>query len=70
MIMSIRDSVEYRELTPYLAVGYAEGFEQADSDEQVLAAWQYIYDKCIYHTLQGFFGRTIARMLVSGEIEK
>lgn len=67
--MGIRESQECKEMSSYLAVGYAEGFEEAESEEQVLAAWQYIHDTGMTASLQGFFGRTVAALIEAGAIE-
>lgn len=54
----------------YTAVGLAEGFIDADSEEQVLEAWQHLHDTGLAYQLQGFFGRTarhlIEQSLISG----
>ena len=52
----------------YTAVGIAEGFEEAESEEQIIEAWQYIYDHKLYLHLQGFFGRTCQDLLERGLI--
>ncbi len=65
----IRETQEYKNMTPYNAVGYAEGFEEAESEEQVLAAWQYIHDQGMTAYLQGFFGRTCRDLIEGGVIE-
>ena len=39
------------------AVGIAEGFIEADQDEQI-EAWQYLHTSGLAYKLQGFFGRT------------
>jgi hypothetical protein len=54
----------------YTAVGIAEGFVEAESEEQVIAAWQYIYDTGLYRSLQGFFGRTVHALLEQGVIKE
>jgi len=56
-------------MNDYLAVGIAEGFEEAENQEQVIEAWQYIYDNELHHKLQGWFGRTVHSLLAQGVIE-
>lgn len=52
----------------YNAVGLAEGFIEAKSEEQVIEAWQYLHDTRIGYGLQGFFGRTLQQLLDEGII--
>jgi hypothetical protein len=52
----------------YNAVGIAEGFIEAESEEQVIEAWQYLHDTRIGYGLQGFFGRTLQQLLNEGVI--
>jgi hypothetical protein len=52
----------------YQAVGLAEGFIEADSEEQILEAWQYLHDTRLGYGLQGFFGRTLRNLLDEGLI--
>ena len=52
----------------YTAVGIAEGFVEAESEEQVLEAWQYLHDTKIGYQLQGWFGRTLRGLLDGGYI--
>jgi len=52
----------------YTAVGIAEGFIEAESEEQVIAAWQYLHDTGLAYRLQGWFGRTAQRLLDAGVI--
>ena len=59
---------EIREMDNYLAVALAEGFEEANSREEVIAAWQYIWDTGIWRTLQGWFGRTVHQLAEEGII--
>jgi len=56
-------------MTDYMAVGIAEGFEEAESEAQVLEAWQHIYDTGLYHHLQGWYGRRIQDMIDMGYLE-
>ena len=50
----------------YTAVGIAEGFIDADSEEQVLQAWQYLVDTGMAWRLQGWFGRTAKALIEQG----
>ena len=50
----------------YTATGIAEGFVEADSDEQVVEAWQYLIDTGLAWQLNGFFGRTAASLIENG----
>jgi hypothetical protein len=52
----------------YQAVGIAEGFIEADSEAQVLQAWQHLHDSGLGYQLQGFFGRTLNQLLNEGLI--
>lgn len=49
------------------AVGIAEGFIEADQDEQI-EAWQYLHTSGLAYQLQGFFGRTAQALLQQGII--
>jgi len=50
------------------AVGIAEGFIEAESEEQVLEAWQSLVDSGLAWQLQGFFGRTATQLIERGLI--
>lgn len=50
------------------AVGIAEGFIEADSEEQVIEAWQFLVDSGLAWQLQGFFGRTATQLIEQGVI--
>ncbi len=52
----------------YTAVGIAEGFIEAETDEQVLQAWQHLVDTGLAWSLQGWFGRTARRLIDDGLI--
>ena len=56
--------------TPYLATGIAEGFEEAESEEQVIEAWQYLINTGLAWTLQGWFGRTAMDLIENGICEE
>ena len=57
-----------RKLDDYLAVGIAEGFEEAEDQEEVRAAWQHLVDTGLCWKLQGWFGRTAQSLIEAGEI--
>jgi len=67
--MSLRETEDYKSMDPYTATGLAEGFEDADSEEQVLSAWQYLHDTRLAYSLQGRFGRTTTFLIEEGLIE-
>jgi len=53
----------------FTAVGIAEDFIEAESEEQMLAAWQHLVDKGLCWKLQGFFGRTAQSLIDKGLIK-
>ena len=55
-------------MSDYRAVGIAEGFEQADSLEEAVHAWQHLVDTGLAWTLQGTFGRTATALIERGVI--
>lgn len=50
----------------YTAVGIAEGFVNADSEDQVVQAWQTLIDTGLAWQLQGWFGRTAHDLIERG----
>jgi hypothetical protein len=58
-----------RKLDNYLATGLAEGFEQG-TEQEVIAAWQYLHDTGLAYKLQGWFGRTAKRLIEKRIINK
>lgn len=53
----------------YTATGLAEGFIEAESEEQVIAAWQHLHDTGLAYRLQGWFGRQAKELLAYGVIK-
>ena len=54
----------------YTAVGLAEGFIEAESEKQVIEAWQYLHDTKLAYNLQGWFGRTAIDLINQGVIKE
>lgn len=53
----------------YTATGLAEGFIEAESEEQVLEAWQHLVNTGLAWQLQGWFGRTAQQLINEGYIQ-
>ena len=54
----------------FTATGLAEGFIEAESEEQIIEAWQYLHDTGIAYSLQGWFGRTAQHLIKEGVINE
>ena len=50
----------------FTAIGIAEGFIEAETEEQVIEAWQHLIDTGLAWSLQGFFGRTAQTLIEEG----
>lgn len=48
------------------AVGIAEGWIEADSEERIIEAWQTLIDTGLAWQLQGWFGRTAMHLIEEG----
>jgi hypothetical protein len=66
----LRKLKEYKQMTPYMATGLAEGFEETDNELEILCAWQYLHDSGLAYQLQGWFGRNAQRLLEDEIIQK
>lgn len=53
-------------MSMYNAVGIAEGFVQAESENEYIQAWQHLLDTGYVWQLQGWFGRTAMQMIEAG----
>ena len=51
-----------------MAVGIAEGFEECESEEQWLEAWQHLVDTGLAWQMQGWFGRSAQHLIDGGRI--
>ena len=56
-------------MNDFEATGLAEGFIAAESEEQVIDAWQHLHDTGLAYKLQGWFGRTAQELLKRGIIQ-
>ena len=54
----------------YTATGLAEGFIEAENEEQIIEAWQHLHDTGLAYQLQGWFGRTVTDLIEQGVINK
>jgi hypothetical protein len=54
----------------YTATGIAEGFIDAESEEQIIAAWQHLHDTGLAYQLQGCFGRQAQHLIAQGVISE
>ena len=52
----------------FTAIGVAEGFMEAESEEQMIEAWQHLVDTGLAWQLQGSFGRTAEALIEQGVI--
>jgi len=57
-----------KNMTDYEATGLAEGFIEAENEEQIIEAWQHLHDTGLAYELQGWFGRTAKSLIEDGYI--
>jgi len=57
-------------MSNYKATGLAEGFIEAESEEQIIEAWQHLHDTRLAYSLQGWFGRTAQELIKNGIINE
>ena len=50
----------------FTAMGIAEGFIEAETEDQVVEAWQHLIDTGMAWTLQGWFGRRATALIEAG----
>ena len=50
------------------AIGIAEGFMEAESEEQWIEAWQHLVDTGLAWQMQGWFGRSAQHLIETGRI--
>ena len=68
--MSKRQTDYYKKMDTYSAVAIAEGFDGEDhTEDEIITAWQFIIDKKLYLSLQGWFGRTARQLIDAGVCE-
>ena len=57
-------------MNDYTAVGLAEGFIEANSEGEIIEAWQYLHNTGLAYKLQGWFGRQATELINAGIIKK
>ena len=57
-------------MSNYEATGLAEGFIEAESEEQIIKAWQHLHDTGLAYNLHGWFGRTARDLINEGIINE
>ena len=58
-----------QQMDSFTAVGIAEGFIEADNEQQIIDAWQHLLDTGMVWQLQGWFGRTATRLIEAGVLK-
>ena len=52
------------------AVGIAEGWIEAENEQEVIDAWQQLHDTGLAYNLQGWFGSTARNLIEEGIINE
>lgn len=55
-------------MNTYDAIGLCEGFVEAESEDTIIEAWQYLHDTGLAYRMQGWFGRTAQALIAEGVI--
>lgn len=64
---TIRDTETYRKMNAFQAVDIVE--ISGGSEEDQLAAWQWLHDSRVAYQLQGWYGRGAQHLIAQGLIE-
>ena len=52
------------------AVGIAEGWIEAENEQEIIDAWQQLHSTGLAYSLQGWFGRTARDLIEQGIINE
>lgn len=58
------------DITSYLAVAYAEGFEEPPHPTDTTRSWSYLIGTKLAFSLQGWFGRVATNLIDTGVISE
>ena len=53
-------------MTPYTAVSIVEGYDEVETEDEIIEAWQYLINTGIVWQLQGSMGRMASQLIESG----
>ena len=62
--------IQLNNMDNYTATGIAEGFVEAENEQQIIEAWQHLHDTGLAYRLQGWFGRTCIDLIKRGIINE
>ena len=65
----IKSQTQKQTFDDFTAIGLTEGFIESETEEQVIAAWQHLFDTGLCFRLQGRFGRTALSLVEQGVIK-